>query len=67
MATVFHHVTRCLRLIKTTGTNFDRSVYLDTPLCVQVVASKLQEETLVAAMTAIDNALKVQDGMLAKL
>jgi amidase len=50
-----------------TGTNIDRSVYLGTPLCVQVVAPKLQEEKLVAAMSAINNALKVQDGVLAKL
>jgi amidase len=55
------------KLTITIGTNFDRSVYLDTPLCVQVVAPKLQEEKLVAAMSAIDNALKVQDQIPAKL
>jgi amidase len=54
-------------LTTTTGTNFDRSVYLDTPLCVQVVAPKLQEEKLVAAMATIEDALKAQDGVLAKL
>ena len=49
------------------GTDFDRSVYLGTPLCVQVVAPKLQEEKLVAAMTVIDNALKAKDQKTAKL
>ncbi|RAR07756.1 general amidase protein [Stemphylium lycopersici] len=49
------------------GTNFDRSVYLGTPLCVQVVAPKLQEERLVRAMTAIDEALKAESRMSAKL
>lgn len=48
-------------------TNFDRTVYLGTPLCVQVVAPKLQEERLVAAMTAVDNALKEQTHIPAKL
>ncbi|USP74811.1 uncharacterized protein yc1106_02085 [Curvularia clavata] len=48
-------------------TNFDRSIYLDTPLCVQVVAPRLQEEKLVLAMTAIDEALKAQSNVAAKL
>jgi Asp-tRNA(Asn)/Glu-tRNA(Gln) amidotransferase A subunit family amidase len=50
-----------------TGTNFDRSVYLGTPLCVQVVAPKLQEEKLVRAMAAIDDALKAGHQVAAKL
>ncbi|KAH7389993.1 amidase signature domain-containing protein [Pyrenochaeta sp. MPI-SDFR-AT-0127] len=48
-------------------TNFDRSVYIGTPLCIQVVTSKLQEEKLVQAMTAIDNALKSHGRPSAKL
>jgi Asp-tRNA(Asn)/Glu-tRNA(Gln) amidotransferase A subunit family amidase len=54
-------------LIGITGTGLDRSIYLGTPLCVQVVAPKLQEEKLVAAMTAIDSALKTRDQVAAKL
>jgi amidase len=42
----------------TIGTNFDRSIYVGTPLCVQVVAPKLEEEKLVQAMAVIDDALK---------
>jgi amidase len=38
-------------------TKTDRSVYLNTPLCVQVVAPKMQERSLVNAMTIIDEAL----------
>ena len=48
-------------------TKFDRSVYLGTPLCVQVVAPKLQEEKLVQAMSAIDDAVKGRGKMNAKL
>ncbi|ORY13423.1 amidase signature domain-containing protein [Clohesyomyces aquaticus] len=39
-------------------TNFDRSVYMGTPLCVQVVAPKLEEWKLCGVMAAIDKALK---------
>jgi amidase len=49
------------------GTNFDRSVYIDTPLCVQVVVPKLGEETLVQAMSVIDDALKYNDRVSSKL
>ncbi|KAI4655433.1 hypothetical protein J4E93_000145 [Alternaria ventricosa] len=48
-------------------TNADRSVYLGTPLCVQVVAPRLQEEKLVQAMCAIDDALKGSNTLSAKL
>ncbi|CCT61178.1 hypothetical protein IAQ61_005000 [Plenodomus lingam] len=48
-------------------TNLDRSVYLNTPLCVQVVAPKLHEEQLVSAMATIDSAIKSQGQMSAKL
>jgi amidase len=41
-----------------TGTNFDRSVYVGTPLCVQIVAPKLEEEKLVQAMKLVDDAIK---------
>jgi amidase len=54
-------------LTQTTGTNIDRSVYLGTPLCVQVVAPRLQEEKLVQAMSAIDDALKGSNKITAKL
>lgn len=40
------------------GTDTDRAVYLNTPLCIQVVAPKLEEEKLVQAMKVIDDALK---------
>lgn len=49
------------------GTGFDRSVYLHTPLCVQVVAPKLEEEKLVLAMATIDDALKSAKHTGAKL
>ncbi|KAF1809461.1 general amidase-like protein [Eremomyces bilateralis CBS 781.70] len=39
-------------------TNVDRSVYLGTPLCIQVVAPRLQERRLTEAMKVIDDALK---------
>jgi amidase len=42
----------------------DRSVYIGTPLCVQVVAPKLEERRLCDAMVAIDNALKAGDATL---
>lgn len=38
--------------------NFDKSVYLDTPLCIQVVAPKLQEKRLFEAMKVINEALE---------
>jgi len=41
-------------------TKVDRSVYLGTPLCVQVVAPKLMEERLVQAMGVVDEAVKSQ-------
>lgn len=40
-------------------TNVDKNVYLGTPLCVQVVAPRMQEKRLVEAMTVIDEAVKV--------
>jgi len=50
------------------GTNIDRSVYLNTPLCVQVVAPKLEEEKLCLAMRVIDDALnKISGKVSAKL
>lgn len=45
----------------------DREVYVGSPLCVQVVAPKLQEERLVQAMSAIDAALKAEQPLSAKL
>jgi amidase len=33
-------------------------VYVGTPLCVQVVAPKLEEEKLVQAMKLVDDAIK---------
>lgn len=36
----------------------DRTVYLGTPLCIQVVAPKLQEKRLYDAMQVIDHALR---------
>ena len=50
-----------------TGTGFDREVYVGTPLCVQVVAPRLEEERLVAAMRAVDEAVKGGRGIAAKL
>ncbi|KAF2431484.1 amidase [Tothia fuscella] len=46
-------------------TEVDRSVYVGTPLCVQVVAPRLQERRLVNAMSVIDDALKAEFGHLA--
>lgn len=40
------------------GTNIDRSVYLGTPLSVQVVSPKLQERKLCQIMGLVDAALK---------
>lgn len=54
-------------LISFIGADFDRSVYLGTPLCVQVVAPRLQEEKLVQAMFIIDEALKGLNRLNAKL
>ncbi|KAF2442990.1 acetamidase [Karstenula rhodostoma CBS 690.94] len=42
----------------------DRSVYIGTPLCVQVVAPKLEERRLVDAMVAIDNTLTAGEAAL---
>lgn len=39
-------------------TNVDKSTYLGTPLCVQVVAPRLQERRLVNTMKIIDEALQ---------
>ncbi|KAF2683550.1 amidase [Lentithecium fluviatile CBS 122367] len=39
-------------------TQVDRSIYIGTPLSVQVVAPKLQERRLCEVMSAIDDALK---------
>ncbi|KAJ4288467.1 hypothetical protein N0V90_011702 [Kalmusia sp. IMI 367209] len=39
-------------------TKVDRSVYVGTPLCVQVVAPKLEERRLCEAMKVIDEALR---------
>ncbi|KAL5451263.1 hypothetical protein PMIN07_008650 [Paraphaeosphaeria minitans] len=39
----------------------DRSVYIGTPLCIQVVAPKLEERRLYEAMLAIDSALKADE------
>jgi amidase len=38
-------------------TKVDKSVYLNTPLCLQVVAPRLQERSLVNAMKIVDEAL----------
>ncbi|UPX16357.1 uncharacterized protein EKO05_0006765 [Ascochyta rabiei] len=48
-------------------TGFDRTAYIGSPLCVQVVAPKLQEEKLVQAMSAIDAALRAEEPLSAKL
>ncbi|KAH7071582.1 acetamidase [Paraphoma chrysanthemicola] len=48
-------------------TKVDRSVYIGTPLCVQVVAPRLEEEKLVQAMSVIDDALKGNANTRAKL
>ncbi|KAF2034032.1 acetamidase [Setomelanomma holmii] len=48
-------------------TKVDRSVYVGTPLCVQVVAPRLEEEKLVQAMSLIDDALKGNGCVSAKL
>ncbi|KAF2276825.1 amidase signature enzyme [Westerdykella ornata] len=49
-------------------TDFDRSVYIGTPLCVQVVVPKLEERKLVEAMSAIDEAIKGEGkGVAARL
>jgi amidase len=50
-----------------TGTGFDRTVYIGSPLCIQVVAPKLQEEKLVEAMSFIDAALRAEQPLSAKL
>ena len=39
-------------------TNVDRNVYVGSPLCVQVVAPKLEERVLVEVMGVIDEAVK---------
>ncbi|PVI00155.1 acetamidase [Periconia macrospinosa] len=38
-------------------TNFNRKVYMDSPLCIQVVAPRLQEEKLVHIMSVVDSIL----------
>ncbi|KAL5113571.1 hypothetical protein ACEQ8H_008551 [Pleosporales sp. CAS-2024a] len=48
-------------------TGFDRSVYLGTPLCLQVVAPKLEEEKLIQAMATIDAAIHGDAPFNAKL
>ncbi|KAF2469789.1 amidase [Lindgomyces ingoldianus] len=48
-------------------TDFDRSVYIGTPLCVQVVAPMLEEMRLCEAMAAIDKALRGDKTLSAKL
>ncbi|KAJ9656778.1 hypothetical protein H2201_008430 [Coniosporium apollinis] len=48
-------------------TKVDRSVYLNTPLCVQVVAPKMQERRLYQAMEVIDQALKAGASEKARL
>jgi hypothetical protein len=40
------------------GTDFDRSIYIGTPLCVQVIVPTLMEENLVEVMAIVDTALK---------
>jgi hypothetical protein len=40
------------------GTDFDPSMYIGTPLCVQVVVPTLMEEKLVEVMAIVDTALK---------
>ncbi|KAF2816531.1 amidase [Mytilinidion resinicola] len=42
-------------------TKVDRSVYLNTALCIQVVAPKLQERRLYQAMSVIDAALRAAE------
>ncbi|KAF2757193.1 acetamidase [Pseudovirgaria hyperparasitica] len=44
----------------------DRSVYIGTPLCVQVVAPNLQERRLCEAMRIIDDAVRTKYGPLHK-
>lgn len=38
----------------------NKNVYLGTPLCVQVVAPRMQEKRLVEAMKVIDEAVKAE-------
>jgi Asp-tRNA(Asn)/Glu-tRNA(Gln) amidotransferase A subunit family amidase len=54
-------------LILFLGTNFDRSVYIGTPLCVQVIAPKLEEKKLCEVITAIDAAISGKGPSSAKL
>lgn len=54
-------------MLTNTGTEVDRDLYVGSPLCIQVVAPKLQEEKLVQAMSAIDAALKAAQPRSAKL
>ncbi|KAH7109824.1 amidase signature domain-containing protein [Dendryphion nanum] len=44
-------------LIQWLGTEIDRSVYIGTPLCIQVVAQKMEERKLCEVMTAISEAI----------
>ncbi|KAH8728130.1 amidase signature domain-containing protein [Phaeosphaeriaceae sp. PMI808] len=48
-------------------TTFDRQVYVGTPLCVQVITQKLEEEKLVQAMSLIDDAINGNGHAHAKL
>lgn len=41
-------------------TNVDRTVYLNSPLSVQVVAPKAQERTLYEAMRMVDDAVEAE-------
>ncbi|KAF2194890.1 amidase [Zopfia rhizophila CBS 207.26] len=43
-------------------TKIDRSVYIGTPLCVQVVCPRLEERKLIEIMEAIDQAVKREGG-----
>ncbi|PNS17277.1 hypothetical protein CAC42_6960 [Sphaceloma murrayae] len=37
--------------------NVDRQVYLDTPLCLQIIGQRLQDEKVLEAMTVLDDVL----------
>ncbi|CAI6336226.1 unnamed protein product [Periconia digitata] len=42
---------------RTLWKNFDRAIYVDSPLCIQIVAPKLQEPKLVHVMSVLDQVL----------
>jgi len=48
------------------GDKIDRRVYIGTPLCVQVVAPRLQEKRLYHAMEIVDRVLNEKKGKLGK-